>query len=250
MAQALRVKAEIRQRNISVRYTRKFVQRTAPMAVNRMLLLATLGALFGATALASDSIDIRTDELPRAIVGLPYRAAIRVDLDGRCPIGGVHVSVGKGALPRGLRIDYGWIAGTPEEIGVFDFQLRAEDSCASVVKSLRLMVTGRPILDVYPTALTIRLAAGGGRLSTESFLVSSTWRNLAYMISEPRAPWLSIKPATGATPPEGSPLSGDRVTLRVDASKLDPGVYHEKIAVYTWDGANAPEVELSLVVEK
>ena len=218
------------------------------MAVDRKLLVAALCALSSLSALASDAIDIGTNELPRAIVGLPYRAMVRVDLDGRCPIGGVQVSVGKGALPRGLRIDYGWITGAPEEIGVFNFALRAADSCATVLKPVRLVVTGRPILDVFPSALTIRLT--GSRFATESFLVSSTWHNLAYMISEPRAPWLSIRPASGATPPEGSPLSGDRVTLRVDASKLDPGVYHETITVYTWDGANAPSVDLTLVVEK
>jgi hypothetical protein len=222
------------------------------MGIKRTLLLAAFCALFSvaftASALASDAIDIGTNDLPRAIAGMPYRAVLRVDLDGRCPVAGTHVSLAKGVLPRGLRMDYGWITGTPQEIGVFDLQLRAEDACAAVVKPVRLMVTGRPILNVYPASLNIRLSAS--RFAAESFLVSSTWPNLAYMISDPRAPWLSVRPASGATPPEGSSLSGDRVTLRVDASKLDPGVYQETITVYTWDGANAPAVELTLVVDK
>jgi hypothetical protein len=160
---------------------------------------------------------------------------------------GIHISVAKGRLPEGLRMAFETIQGTPKELGLFRFDLRVDNACASVTKPLQLLVTGRPILEVFP--LTIAMTVAAGKVATESFLVSSSWPELPYSVLQAGAPSLSIRQTAGATPPRGSALIADRVTMRVDASKLPPGIYREKLTMYTWEGANAPTVEVAVTVE-
>src|SRR5947209_7028798 len=91
-------------------------------SVNTFLLLAV--------CCAAGSIEIRTAELPRAIKGVSYRADIDVRGDGRCPIGDFHVALASGTLPRGLEVEFGAVAGTAKEMGLFPFELRAWNGCS------------------------------------------------------------------------------------------------------------------------
>jgi hypothetical protein len=205
-------------------------------------------ALAPMCAMALPGMTIHTEQLPRAIKGVPYSAEIRVVLDGRCPIDDVRFSLASGTLPPGLQFSMNGLAGTPREIGAYRFAVHAANSCTATDQEIEVLVTGRPIVQVFPEAVKFQVTAGDTARRTEQVLVSSTWRSLPYLTSDAAERWLSVRPIEGVTPDERSPLTGDRLMLDIDPSKLEPGVHRQTITISAWQAANAATVEVIVTV--
>jgi hypothetical protein len=212
------------------------------MRIPALLLVVSLPlTIFGGSA-----IEIQSEDLPRAIPGFDYSAAIQTSVDGLCPTGNVGLSVVSGSLPRGLRTTDEGIAGVPKEMGVFRFQLRAGNTCASVIRQFELLVTARPILRAVPEKIEFSVSADGAPQS-DTILISSTWTGLPYTVSTPNGGWLKLRQSVGSTPEYGSALSGDRVTVTVVPRELPPGVYRASITVAAWQ-ADAITIEVLVKV--
>ena len=211
--------------------------------MNRLLALWVTGGL---GVVLGQPVQIRTAELPWAMIGVGYHALIETGADGRCPSGSVGLAVVSGTLPRGLEVRGEFLLGTPRETGTFRFAVRAQNTCFSTVRAYALTVTGRPILRVFPEAVTFEQHAGqpGAAVPVQ---VSASWPNLPYAIHAD-VPWLTQKELAGVTPDRGSGLLADIVTVGVDAKGLAPGVYHATLEFSTWMGANAPVVAVTLTV--
>ena len=205
-----------------------------------MCLLAAL-PLFG-----GDPVQIRTSDLPWAIVNTAYSSAIVTGLDGRCPNGDAALSVSDGALPRGLDITGGSLQGIPKETGTFHFSIRAANNCSSDEKALELVVTGKPILRVFPEELSCEYRAGQAAPAPLTVQVSATWPDLPYSI-QAGAGWL-VRKGGGITPVAGSGLASDAVSLEIDPRNLAPGLYRTSVRFSTWLGANSPAVSVTLRV--
>src|SRR5579872_4616795 len=193
---------------------------------------------------AASGIAIRTEALPRAIQGVSYSGAIRLTVDGRCPLDDVHFSLASGRLPAGLQFDMSGISGVPREMGVYRFVVRADSSCTSGAREYELVVTGRLILEVSPETVEIQVSAGETAHHLESVLVSSTWRDLPYLISDPAEHWLGVRPTEGRTPAKGSALIGDRLILDIDPSKLEQGVHRQTITISAWQATGTARINV------
>jgi len=203
-------------------------------------LVAALPVLHG------KGVEIRTADLPWAMVNTAYRSAIETAVDGRCPESDVAVSLNGGSLPRGIEITAGYLAGTPKEVGRFQFSVRAANNCSSAVKDFELIVTGKPMLRVFPEELRYEYRAGQAAppLTVE---VSASWPDLPYAMRID-APWLTAKPRAGVTPTAGSALAADAVSLEVDTKNLPPGTYRASVRFFNSMGANSPTVAVTLRV--
>jgi hypothetical protein len=192
-------------------------------------------------------IDIRTSDFPWAIVNTEYHSLIETAVDARCPDGGdVILSLSDGRLPRGVEVGAGYLAGTPKELGRFQFSLRAENNCSSMVKAFELIVTGKPMLKVFPEEFTFVYRAGeAGPAPTVQ--VSASWPELPYSLRTD-VPWLTSKVRGGVTPTGDSGLASDAVTLEINPKNLDPGTYHAAVRFSTQMGANSPMVAVTLKV--
>jgi len=212
-----------------------------------MIMLRWLSVLSVLTIgpLAGQGIQIQTQELPWAIVGVGYHVRIEARVDGRCPEGDAVITVA-GPLPRGLEMRGEYLTGTAREAGKFSLLFRAATTCSAVKKKLDLTVTGKPILRVYPEALSFEIRPGQDP-THQSVNVFATWAELPYSIKADAA-WVSAKPRAGLTPLEGSGLSSDVISVEVAPQHLKPGVYRSILHVFTRDGANAPEIAVTLVV--
>lgn len=97
---------------------------------------------------------IKTAILSEGTIGVPYTA--NIDASGTAPI---SWAVDSGNLPNGLLLsDDGVISGTPEEIGVFDFTVRASNMAGYCTKSLYIDIISditEVILDRKFTVLQI-----------------------------------------------------------------------------------------------
>jgi hypothetical protein len=195
-------------------------------------------------------VRIRTVELARAVKGVSYRAPIETLVDGRCEHSDPSYSLVSGALPKGLELVSSGLDGTPKEMGLFRFVLRAGNPCGADVRALELLVTARPILRADPEQLAFESRADGPAPGIRTIRVTSTWPDLPYSVRTDGADWLVAWPARGATPDTGSAISADLVTIRVDPSKLAPGVYRASLILSTWQGANTPEIPVVLTVRK
>jgi hypothetical protein len=205
-----------------------------------LLTLATVASTF------ASGVQFRTVDLPRAIKGSSYHAAIDVVGDGNCAEGDIGLSVASGALPRGLQLFNFGVGGTPTEVGHFQVAIRASSMCASGTQTFEILVTARPILEVGPPAVVLEYKAGSGNLQTKNVLVSASWPDLAYSVEVEGAPWLIAEPERGVTPGAGSATTGDIVTLRFDPSQLPVGRHRGWLIVSTWLGANAPRIPVEL----
>ena len=212
--------------------------------MNRLLAFWLVGVF---PLLHGEPVQIRTSDLPWAIVGAGYYSVIETGANARCPDGDVVLSVTEGALPRGLEIKGAFLLGTPEGIGTFRFSVRAANDCSSTVKALELVVTGKPILRAFPEALSVEHHAGQADPAPLTVQVSATWPNLPYSIQVDAA-WLTHKVQAGVTPGKGSGLSSDVVSLEIDPKDLAPGVYRTSVKFSTWLGANSPVVPITLTV--
>jgi hypothetical protein len=199
---------------------------------------------------AQAQVRIRTVELARAIKGTSYRAPIQTLVDGRCSNSDASLSVVSGALPKGVELLSFGLDGAPAEMGLFRFVLRAENPCGSDTRALELLVTARPILRAAPEQLTFEWRANGPPPEVRTIRVTSTWPDLPYSVRAEGADWLIAWQERGATPGAKSALSADVVTIRVDPSKLAPGVYRASLILSTWQGADAPEIPIVLTVRK
>jgi hypothetical protein len=133
-------------------------------------------------------------------------------------------------------------------MGHFRFTLRAANVCSSDTRTYDLLVTGKPILMVYPPRIEFQYRAGSAVLLQDVIRVEGSWPDLPYTIDIAATPWLQVEPAEGKTPSAESALSGDRVQLRVDPAKLAPGLYHTALKFYTTGGENVPIVDVILQV--
>jgi hypothetical protein len=212
----------------------------------RMRFQPFLFSLLTAQTLLCQPVWIRTADLPWAIIGADYHQTIEANVDPRCPGSDSVLSV-IGKLPRGLELKGEYLTGVARETGTFRFRIRAANSCAATERAIALVVTGKPILRVYPESLTFQMRAGLGLPPLQSVNLSATWPELAYTVKGD-AGWVSAKPHSGVTPPEGSGLASDMVKVQVGATELAPGVYRSTLHFSTWDGANSPEVAVTLIV--
>ena len=204
----------------------------------------TLAIAAAVPALAASGIAIRTEDLPRAIRGVSFAAPIQLSMSGRCPIDDVHFTLASGRLPSGLGFNLSGISGIPRELGFFRFVVRAENSCTSAAREFQILVTAKPILEVSPETVEMAVTAGDGAHQRTTVLVSASWPGFPYSVSEPREHWLTLLPAEGITPSEGSALRGDRLILDVDPSKLEPGLYRQTITVSGWQAASVARIEV------
>lgn len=202
--------------------------------------------LLTARILLCAHVQIRTEELPWAIAGAGYHQMIAAAVDPRCPGSDSVLSV-TGKLPRGLELEGEYLTGTAREIGTFRFRIRIANDCAATERGFVLVVTGKPILRAYPESLTFHMRTGRDLPPTQSVSVSATWPELPYQVTSD-AGWMVTKPRSGITPPEGSGLLSDTVKVQVGAAGLAPGVYRTTLHVSTWNGANSPEVAVTLIV--
>lgn len=212
--------------------------------MNRWLLLGFLGAF---PVLRGAPVGIRTSELPWAMAGVAYNFTIETSVDGNCPAGDVALSAIDGMLPDGIEIRGVQLLGTPRRTGRYGFSVRAENTCASAVKRLELVVTGKPILRAVPEKVAFVRHAGQAGPAPVTVEISGTWPNLPYTV-QADASWLTHKVLVGATPSADSALSSDAVSLEVDPKDLPPGVYRTAVRFSTWLGANSPVVAVTLTV--
>ncbi len=217
------------------------------IAMHRSLRFPVVLAL---CCLPAHSLQIRTEKLPWAIVGQPYRAEVDMGLDDRCMAADVRFTLAGGNLPRGLTLDVFGVEGTPREVGRFQFTIRAANQCVAIEKTIEVFVTGKPVLDVSPGELAFEYHVGGAPPKARVVLVSSTWPGLTYGVSVNPTEWVHAEPASGVTPDAGSALSGDAVTVRIHPEKLNPGTYRTTVVFSTWLGANAPEIPVTLKIVK
>ena len=191
-------------------------------------------------------LDIRTSELPWAVVNTIYRTSIETGVNGHCEDGDAVLSVSDGMLPRGIEIKGMYLFGTPKETGTFHFSLRAANNCTAAMKDFELVVTGKPILRVFPEALSAESVAGKAP-APQAVQVFATWPDLPYTI-QVDAPWVTPRVRAGVTPDAGSSLASDVVTLEFDPKGLPPGRYRAAVRFSTWLGANSPVVYVWLRV--
>jgi hypothetical protein len=214
--------------------------------MNRWIVFGFLGVL---PVLHGGPVAIRTSELPWAIVGVAYNFTVETSVDGNCPGGDVALSAIDGMLPEGVEIRGVQLLGTPKKTGRYGFSVRAQNTCASAVKRLELVVTGKPILRALPeeVAFVRRAGQAGPGPAPVTVEVSGTWPNLPYTVQSD-AGWLTHKARGGATPDAGSALYSDVVSLDADPKDLPSGVYHASVRFSTWLGANSPVVAVTLTV--
>jgi hypothetical protein len=212
--------------------------------MGRLLFLWLLAAL---PVLRGKALEIRTSDLPWAVVNTEYRSSIETAVDGRCPDGDVALSLNDGSLPGGVEIRAGYLVGTPKEVGRFQFSVRAANNCSSAVKTLELIVTGKPILRVFPEEVKCEYRAGEAGPAPLTVQVSASWPDLPYAMRID-APWLTGKVRAGVTPTTGSGLASDTVSLEIDAKNLAPGTYRTVVRFSTLGGANSPAVAVTLKV--
>lgn len=215
--------------------------------MRRSLLLPLVLAF---CCLPARPLQIRTEELPWAIIGQPYRAEIDTGLDDRCITADVRFTLVGGNLPRGLNLGVFGVEGTPREVGRFEFTIRAANQCIAVEKTIELFVTGKPVLDVSPGDLAFEYHVGGALPEARVVLVTSTWPDLRYGVTVNGTEWVRAEPANGLTPDSGSALRGDAVTVRINPEKLNPGTYRTLVVFSAWMGANTPEIPVTLKIVK
>lgn len=212
----------------------------------QMVSQVALGSLW-ATAWAAAPVQFRTTELPWAALGTDYHVAIQAQVDGRCPLSDLTLSVVDGFLPRGLSVQGDLLAGVPKEPGIFHFRVRAANGCGSAEADLQLLVTGKPILRVAPEELRFEYRSGDSAPKPQTLLVSSTWPEFAYSITT-REPWLQVRLAEGVTPSADSAFAADAAKVQVVPKDLAPGWYETTLIVSGPQVATSPAIPVRLHV--
>lgn len=212
-----------------------------------MSLFRSLPLALAAFACYAAPIHFRTHSLPWAAIGANYAASIEIQANGHCPIGDVGLAVVDGELPRGLELTGNVFTGVPREVGTFHFRVRAANTCSAAEQDFALLVTGKPVLRVFPAELTIEYHVGGPMPPPQSILVTGTWPELPYSVSGDTV-WARTRQAQGFTPLPGSALAGDTVSVDVNPKDFSPGTYETVLTFAANQGATAPSVRVRLNV--
>lgn len=210
-----------------------------------LLLAAGVMGCFSANAAA---IAITTHELPRAAVKTPYSVSIRTVVTSRCPVSDVSLSLESGALPPGMELGLEGVAGVARKLGLYKFTLRAANGCGETSRSYSLLVTGKPILEVSPEQLAFVYRIGGPQPPSRMILVSGSWPDLPYSVTQATPEWLSVRPADGTTPSEGAARTADPIEVAVRTEGLKPGIHNAELRVWTAAGANVEKIPITLTV--
>ena len=199
---------------------------------------------------AGQEIEILTRELPWAIVDRPWTPPpLQVRVSGRCPVAALGFSVVGGALPPGVVMSaYGDFSGIPRRMGRFPVRVRVANGCLWTAQLLEIEVTGPPLLRAEPAQVFFQ-ARQGESPPSHTVQVSGTWPRLPYEIAKP-PPWLRVEPQRGYLPRIGAAVSSDLITLTPDTTTLAPGSHRARIRIYARDAANAPEIDVLLVISK
>lgn len=175
--------------------------------------------------LASPPIITTASPLPSATVGISYSQAI-IASGGTPPY-----SFSAAIFPAGLTLSAaGILSGIPSTPGTFTFTVQVRDaSSATASKMFELTVTSAlPPLQASPASLSFSALAGGDAPPPQAITVLSA-RPVAFAVmvdggtSGTIAPWLSVRPLTGATP--------GRLVVSVDPTGLQAASYSGRIRV-------------------
>jgi hypothetical protein len=197
------------------------------------------------TTLAGAPLTFRTRDLPWAAFGTEYRTTIQTQVDGRCPLSDVSLSVVEGVLPKGLAIEGGVLTGVPKEMGTFHLRIRGANVCGAVEREYLLEVTGKPILRVVPDELVFEYRIGDPAPQPQTLRVAGTWPELPYSVSA-AASWLHLSLSTGVTPSAGSAFSADPATVTIMPKDLAPGRYETTLVFSAPGAATAPAIPVKL----
>ena len=211
----------------------------------------TLLAISLSPILNASSVEFLTQELPLAVVGMPYDEKIETNIDGQCPRGDIGLAVFGGELPRGIEIAGERLVGTPKIKGTYPVTIRASNSCGFEVKGYQLIVTDKPVLEVSPSELHFVYRDLYATPHPQSLLVSSTWPGVEYFVekTDPEDDrWLSFH-RRGLTPGQDSGAVSDVVAVRVDVADLKPGVYRSTLTLSTPAFPSVTTVLVTLTVE-
>lgn len=143
---------------------------------------------------------------------------------------------------------YGDFSGIPRRMGRFPVQVRVANGCLWTAQLLEIEVTGPPLLRVEPGHLFFQ-ARHGESPAPQTVQVSGTWPRLPYEIAKP-PPWLQVEPLRGYLPRSGAAVSSDEIAVTIDTAGLAPGSHRARIRIYAREAANAPEVDVLLVISK
>ena len=73
--------------------------------------------------------------------------------------------------------------------------------------------------------------------------------NLAYRVDGRACPWVRASPRRGRLPRTGAASEADAVEVSVSPEGLAAGVFETTLTLSTWQGVNAPTVNVRLVVD-
>lgn len=184
---------------------------------------------------------IHAEALPPAVVNRPYSHQLAAASSGACTGYQPVFTLVSGALPAGVRLHAdGRVAGEAARIESGAIAVRIATPCSEAVRDFGWAVRGEPILTVEPAELTLDSAT-----LKATALVSASWPGLAYTITaaggQPSAAWLSVRPRRGRTPPPGSSLTGDRLSISIDPASAPPGAT-ARLLIHTWQGCEPAEL--------
>jgi hypothetical protein len=208
-------------------------------------------SILALTPAAFAGVYLRPVIMPPAVVNQPISAPpLEISVTGECAQPGTHTRVTGGRLPDGIELDgMGRFTGSPRAAGRFVFVVEAANSCSSARQIYEISVTGAPIVALDTTRLEFTARAGEPAPLARSFRVGATWADLGYAIVIPdNAPWLTARPRTGRTPPKGTALTADVVSVFVSPQGLAPGEYSATLRIAAWPAPSSPEIAVVLRV--
>jgi hypothetical protein len=188
-------------------------------------------------------------ELPWAAVDRSYNQVLTIRGGVLCADNDLRVRA-EGALPEGLDLtSSGQFTGIPIRTGVYRFLVRAENVCDASVRPYTLVVTGAPLLLVGQEEIEFHYRRGGPPPPPQRIQVRSTWPGQEYGVEKAGVPWLRAVPRSGRTPRAGAAVECDLVEVVADPADMAAGEYQATLRLWTWQGANAPAVQVRLKVE-
>jgi hypothetical protein len=173
----------------------------------------------------------------------------------RCAMPVAAARLVDGALPPGLRLSpRGTLEGLPTVPGDFSFVVELSDGCSRRLEVRQLRVLPAPVLVAEAEQTDFHCLQNAPDFPAGLVRVSGSAPGRPYSVevlyADPRhAGWLTAAPRSGALPPDGSALEADRVALSLRPAKLPAGAYAARLRFHTWQGVNAPEIEIRLRVD-
>jgi hypothetical protein len=208
-----------------------------------------MNVLFAALMALPGPFQIGPAELPWAAVDHPYTQSLAIHGGTLCSENDLRIRV-EGSLPEGVDLtDNGVFTGIPVRTGAYPILVRARNTCGETARRYTLIVTGAPVLVVPQDKIEFSYHRGGQAPAPQLIQVRSTWPGREYGIEKAGVHWLRATPRTGHTPRPGSAVDCDLVEVAADPADLAPGIYQATLRLWTWQGANAPVVQVRLKVE-